>query len=82
MSLLKVVPASLAMGMIGWWVSKQAVWSLTGNTLYKMELLGGAITVSVLFYIIVMWILRSEELKFVWGIVRRKTGSRGQGQGA
>jgi putative peptidoglycan lipid II flippase len=82
MSLLKVVPASLAMGMIGWWVSKQAVWGLTGNTLYKMELLGGAMALSILFYIMVMWILRSDELKFMWGIVRRKTGSRGQGQGA
>jgi hypothetical protein len=27
---------------------------------------------SVLFYIVTMWILRSEELKFIWGMVRRK----------
>jgi hypothetical protein len=34
----------------------------------------GGMAVSVLFYIIVMWILRSEELKFLWGMVRRKGG--------
>jgi putative peptidoglycan lipid II flippase len=82
LSLLKIVPASIAMGVIGWWVSKQAVWNLAGNTLYKTELLGGAMAVSILFYIIVMWIMRSEELSFMWGIVRRKAGSRSQGQGS
>jgi len=82
MSLLKIVPASIAMGVIGWWVSRQPVWGLTGNTLFKAELLGCAIAVSSVFYISVMWVLRSEELKFVWGVIRRKTGSRSQDQGA
>jgi putative peptidoglycan lipid II flippase len=81
-SLLRIVPASIVMGVIGWWVSKQAVWSGTGNSLYKAELLGGTVAASVLFYVIVMWILRSEELKFMWEMVRRKKGSQGQGPGA
>ena len=80
-SLLKIVPASIVMGVIGWWVSSQPVWSSTGETLYKAELLCGSMAVSVLFYVIVMWILRSEELSFMWGMVRRKAGSRGRGQG-
>lgn len=71
-SLLKIVPVSVVMGAIGWWVSKQPVWGLAGNTLYKAELLGGGMAVSVLLYVVVMWILRSEELRFMWGIVRRK----------
>jgi hypothetical protein len=37
--------------------------------------------VSVLFYVLAMWILRSEELKFLWGMVKRKKGSRDKGQG-
>jgi putative peptidoglycan lipid II flippase len=81
-SLLKIVPASIVTGMIGWWVSKMPVWGSTGNTLYKAEVLCGSIAVSVLFYVIAMWIFRSEELKFMWGMVRKKTGSRGQGPGA
>jgi putative peptidoglycan lipid II flippase len=74
-SLLKIVPSSIAMGMIGWRVGKDPVWPLAGNTLYKAELLAGAMAGSVLFYIIVMWILRSEELKFLWGLARRKGGT-------
>lgn len=71
-SLIKIIPASVVMGLIGWWVSKQPVWGLTGNTLSKAELLGGGMAVSALFYAVVMWILKSEELKFVWGMVTRK----------
>jgi putative peptidoglycan lipid II flippase len=72
LSLLRIVPASIVMGAIGWWVSKQPVWSGTGNTIYKVELLGGGIVVSTLFYVIAMLILRSEELKFMWGMIRKK----------
>jgi len=83
-SLLKIVPASVAMGAVGWWISRDPMWSLTGNTLYKAELLFGGMAASVLFYILVMWIMRSEELKFLWGVVvkrKKSAGSRGQGEG-
>jgi len=71
-SLLRIVPASLAMGAIGWWVSRNPVWDVRGNTLYKSELLAGTMAVSVCFYLIVMWVLRSEELKFIVGMVKKK----------
>jgi putative peptidoglycan lipid II flippase len=71
-SLIRIVPASLAMSVIGWWVSRQPIWEQSGHALYKAELLAGGMAVSVLFYVVVMWILRSEELKFMWGMVRRK----------
>lgn len=80
-SLLRIIPASVAMAAIGWWVSRNPVWELRGNTLYKSELLVGTMAVSALFYVIMMWVLRSEELKFIWGMVKRKKGSRGKGQG-
>ena len=77
-SLFKIVPSSIAMGMIGWWVSEQAVWSLAGNTPYKAGLLVGGMAVSVAFYVVAMWVLKSEELKFMWGMVRNKTGAGGR----
>jgi putative peptidoglycan lipid II flippase len=80
-SLFRIIPASLAMAAIGWWVSRDPVWALRGNTLYKSELLAGAMAVSVLFYILMMWVVRSEELNFLWGMVKRKKGSRDKGQG-
>ncbi len=71
-SLLKIVPASIIMGAIGWWVSKQPVWIKAGNSLEKAELLVAGMAASFVFYVIAMWALRSEELKFLWGMVRRK----------
>jgi putative peptidoglycan lipid II flippase len=80
-SLLKIVPASAAMGAIGWLISRQPVWSAGGNSIYKCVLLFGGAACCVLFYGIVMWFLRSAELKFLWGILKRKTGSTGRGLG-
>jgi len=80
-SLLKIVPASIIMGVIGWWVSRDPVWNSPGNTLYKTEWLAGGIAASVAFYVLAMWAMRSDELRFLWGMVRRKnrrgdTGTR------
>jgi putative peptidoglycan lipid II flippase len=71
-SLLKIVPASLAMGVIGWWVAQNPVWELGGHSIYKAELLIGGIAVSTLFYVVMMWVMKSEELKFMCGMIRRK----------
>ncbi len=71
-SLFRIIPASAVMGAIGWWVSRDPVWESRGNTLYKSELLAGTMAVSALFYVMLMWALRSEELKFIWGMVKRK----------
>jgi putative peptidoglycan lipid II flippase len=71
-SLIKIIPTSIVMGMIGWWISRNPVWELGGNTLFKTGLLGGGMIVSLLFYIVAMWTLKSEELDFIWGMVKRK----------
>ena len=71
-SLLKIIPVSIAMGTIGWWVSRNPVWDGAGQPLYKAQLLGAGMAASVFFYIAAMWLLRSEELKFLRGMVKRK----------
>jgi putative peptidoglycan lipid II flippase len=73
-SLLKIVPASIAMGAIGWWVGRQPLWELSGHALDKAQLLGGGMGASVFFYVVVMWVLRSEELAFLWEMAKRKGG--------
>src|SRR5208283_3275229 len=78
-SLRKIVPASAAMGMIGWIIGRQPVWALSGSILLKAALLFGGVVSCVLFYVVVMWILQSEELQFMWGMVKRKTRPTGQG---
>jgi putative peptidoglycan lipid II flippase len=71
-SLVRIIPASVAMGAIGWRVSRNPLWDHRGYTLHKLELLGGGMIVSVCFYILAMWIMKSEELKFIWGMVKRR----------
>ena len=74
-SLIKIIPASIAMGVIGWWVSMNPVWDRGGNTFGKAQLLGGGMAVSITFYVLMMWLLKSEELRFLWGVVRKKRGA-------
>lgn len=79
-SLTKIIPASALMGLIGWWISLDPAWGSVGNNLYKIGLLGGGMLASAAFYIFAMWLLKSEELAFLWGMVKRKKkGSGGQG---
>jgi putative peptidoglycan lipid II flippase len=73
-SLLKIIPASVVMGTIGWWVSKDPIWAAGGNSLYKAQVLAAAMAGSIVFYSAAMWMLRSEELKFLWGMARRRAG--------
>jgi putative peptidoglycan lipid II flippase len=80
-SLLKIVPAAGAMGVIGWWVALQPVWELGDATGRKLALLSAGIGGSVAFYLVVMLFLRSEELAFIWSVIRRK-GSQRPGPGA
>lgn len=70
-SLIKIVPVSIVMWLIGWWVSLDPVWVISGNSIYKLALISGGIGASFLFYIMAMWLLRSEELFFLLGMVRR-----------
>ncbi|MDH4162657.1 MAG: murein biosynthesis integral membrane protein MurJ [Nitrospirota bacterium] len=72
LSLAKIVPASVAMGVIGWRISRMPMWESPGNNLVKTELLVGGIAASVIFYLGAMWLLKSEELAFLWGIVKRR----------
>jgi putative peptidoglycan lipid II flippase len=81
LSLMKTVPASIVMGAIGWGVARNPMWESPGNTLIKVEWLGGAMAASVLFYVVAMWAMKSEELAFLWGMVKKKnrqgdTGTR------
>jgi putative peptidoglycan lipid II flippase len=76
-SLLKIIPASVAMGSIGWWVSRSTLWDGPGHSLVKAELLIAAVIGSAVFYLVVMRIMRSEELGFLWGMVKRKAKRQG-----
>jgi len=72
LSLLKIIPASLVTAVIGWWVAQDPLWEQGGHSIHKAELLVGGIAAGALFYVMLMWLLRSEELRFLGGMIRRK----------
>src|SRR3990170_2713057 len=77
-SLRKIIPASVVMGLIGWRVSLNPVWESGGQILYKFALLSGGIIASVLFYLVAMWALKSEELSFLWGMATKRRKAEGE----
>jgi putative peptidoglycan lipid II flippase len=76
-SLLRIVPASAAMGAIGWWVARNPLWDEPGNTLLKVQWLAGGVAASVLFYLAAMGAFKSEEFRFLrqTAKTRRRKGS-------
>lgn len=71
-SLQKIFLGSAFMGLIGWVVSQDEVWTVNGYHFYKIAILGGGILLSLFIYLGVMYLLKSEELSFLLGIVREK----------
>jgi putative peptidoglycan lipid II flippase len=72
LSLFRIIPASVGVGVIGFLISRNPLWEATGNSLYKTELLAGGILACVFFYVAAMWIFGSEELKFIVETIKRK----------
>lgn len=71
-SLLRVLAASVPMGVICAWVAAAQIWTHPGEWIEKSAMLVVAIGLSVGGYLGVHALLRSEELGLVWGMVRRK----------
>ena len=78
-SLARIVPASAAMAVIGWWIARDPMWDSPGNILLKVQWLAGGMAASMLFYIAALWALGSEELRFLWGAFRRQRRAREEG---
>jgi len=71
-SLVKIVPASIAMGFIGWYFSRQQIWNAGGHIMLKAAFLLGGVACCGLFYTIAMRLMKSEELEFLLGMVKRR----------
>src|SRR5512134_164157 len=71
-SLLRVLAASVPLGVICTWVAAAQIWTHPGEWIEKSAMLVVAIGLSVGGYLGVHALLRSEELGLVWGMVRRK----------
>lgn len=73
----RVMIASLIMGIICWWVAHQGVWIMQGHWVYKTFLLVSGIGGSIAVYFVIHLVLKSEEVFFLWNIVKKKLRQKG-----
>ena len=73
-SSLRVLVASVPLVVVCAWVADQQIWTHPGEWIEKSAMLCVAIGLSVIGYLGVHALLRSEELGLVWGMVRKKLG--------
>jgi putative peptidoglycan lipid II flippase len=71
-SLWRIFVGSTFMGIIGWLMSRDEIWLINGHLIYKMAILGGGILLSLFIYLIVMYLLKSEELSFLLSIIKER----------
>ncbi len=72
-SLIRISAASLVMGIIGWSAAGRYDWTGSGNVMYKASVLAGVITLCVAVYLIAMYFLKSDELKYLINMRKAKT---------
>jgi len=71
-SMKKVVPATAIMGVIAWFITRGDIWASNGQTPTKIGLLFGSILISSVSYIVILYLLKSKELLFLWGMAVRR----------
>lgn len=69
-SFTKVSIASAVMGISGWLALKGDIWMADGMLLKKVSLLSGTILLCVTVYLFISYILKSEEMGFVVGMIK------------
>jgi putative peptidoglycan lipid II flippase len=71
-SLLKILFCSLPMGLVAYLICSSADWTVTGNTMEKILLLGLAILTGLGIYLMCSYWMKNDELFFLMKIVKRK----------
>lgn len=71
-SFLKISFASVAMGAAGWFLLHGEIWKESGRSMEKAGYLSGVIMLCAALYFFVSYLLKSEEMEYIVGLVRRK----------
>jgi len=83
-SFIKVSVASAVMGFVGWltlrgnmWCAPEqcTLWMQSGKTVEKAVILAGVIGLCIAIYIFIMYLMKSEELKYLINIRKKKNDS-------
>ena len=73
-SFSKSVVAASLMGLAGWMLLHGELWKTHGNTVDKAFYLGGTVSGCAILYLLVSYLLKSEELSYVMNIFKQKFG--------
>jgi len=65
-SVIKTVAASAVMGAVCYYLSISDIWAMDGNTMKKAIIVGGSISAGMATYFAIMYMLKSEELFFIF----------------
>jgi putative peptidoglycan lipid II flippase len=71
-SFLKTVTAAMVMGIAGWYSTQSELWTTSGQAGLKALFLTAAIGGSFGLYLMISWALKSEELSYLSGALRRR----------
>lgn len=75
-SFLKISFASLTMGAAGWFLLHGELWKESGRSMEKAGYLSGVIMLCSVLYFFVSYLLKSEEMKYIVGLARKKIQER------
>ncbi|MFN3395940.1 MAG: murein biosynthesis integral membrane protein MurJ, partial [Thermodesulfovibrionales bacterium] len=71
-SLLKTTIASLSMALMGWFIIRSDIWKVSGMAAVKSLYLGGTIALCLMIYIMVCLVLKSDEIRYVYNMIRNR----------
>ncbi len=71
-SFIKTIVASLIMGIIGWMLLHGKLWQVSGQTIHKGLYLSGTIILCTFIYFFCSYLLKSEEVFYIWNMLRDK----------
>jgi len=75
-SFAKTGAASALMGICGWFMADSPLWTTSGNVAEKAALLASLIAGSAVLYFAAAWLLKSEEMSYLFGKIRDKVKKR------
>jgi putative peptidoglycan lipid II flippase len=76
-SFLKILAASAAMGLTGWGLLHGALWREGGNAFQKTAYFSGTVILCLAIYVGASLLLRSEELGYVYGMLKGRIRKKG-----
>ena len=72
MSFTKITIASAVTGLISWFIIRGDIWTQSGRTIEKAGILTSVSALYIATYIIIMHLLKSEELSYLVNMRKKK----------